>query len=125
MPTHVITRTFTAGGIVERPTRATPLTEHYGVTLNAGDGTPTNVRMSTRRRWRFVWANADPQVVERWRQRLETGATFTLTDPHGATYTAMLPLEGGWAVSYQYETSDPDSVSLTQYPDLTVETREI
>jgi hypothetical protein len=124
MPTHVITRTFTAGGIVERPTRATPLTEHYGVTLVAGDGTPTNVLTSTKRRFRFTWAQADPTVVERWRQRYETGASFTMTDPHGATYTAMVPLEGGWSVTYQYETSDPTGVELTQYPDLTVETRE-
>jgi hypothetical protein len=124
MPTHVITRTFTAAGIVERPTRATPLTDHYGVTLVAGDGTPTNVRMSTKRRWRFVWAQADPTVVERWRTRFEAGTSFTLVDPHGGTYTAMLPLEGGWSVSYQYETSDPTSVGLTLYPDLTIETRE-
>jgi hypothetical protein len=125
MPTHVITRTFTAAGIVERPSRATPLTDHYGVTLNAGDGTPTNVRTSTKRRWRFTWKSADPTVVERWRQRYEAGATFTMVDPHGATYTAMLPLEGGWSVGgYEYETSDPTSVSLTLYPDLTIETRE-
>lgn len=125
MPVHTVSRTFTAAGVVERPTRAAPLTDHYGVTLAADDGTPTNVRVSTKRRWEFTWDRPAPEVVERWRTRYEAGTTFALTDPHGgASYTAALPLEGGWDAAYEYEPSDPTSNALTLYR-LTIQTWEL
>lgn len=89
---HTIARTFTAGGVVEYPDGARPIYDHQGMTLVAGDGTPTNVYVSTKQRWEFTWGSPLPEIVERWRTRFAARASFSVTDPYGATWTGMIPV---------------------------------
>ncbi|HMQ30006.1 MAG TPA: hypothetical protein PKD53_04725 [Chloroflexaceae bacterium] len=101
---HTIGRTFTAGGIVEYPTEAEPLFgEHEGITLSAGDGTPTNVWAGGKRRWRYTWKSPRPEIVARWLTRYKARASLSVVDPDGgAAYTAILPV-GTCQVVYTYE----------------------
>lgn len=91
---HTMARTVVAGGVTEYPSEAEPLVEHLGETHEAGDATPTNLWVSTRRRWRLSWGSPRPEVVERWRARYAARGTFSFTDPDGATYTALIPVRG-------------------------------
>ena len=113
--THTITRTFVAGGVTEYPRSVTELWEHQGVTLEAGDGTPTNVWTSTKRRWEAAWESPLPAVLARWRTRFVARTTFTVTDPNGATYVATMPAAGGFAygVAYLPSTSTTNGTTYT------------
>lgn len=110
---HTIARTFTAGGVTEYPREATPLYgDHEGVTLEAGDGTPTNIWRGGKRRWEYVWRSPRPEIVERWRQRYLARTTFAHTDPHGESYTALMPV-GGFETSYAYDPSAANAGGTT------------
>jgi hypothetical protein len=117
-PIHSIARTVTAGGIVEYPAEAEPLYDHLGETLEAGDGTPTSVWASTKRRWRLVWNSPRPEIVERWRVRYTARATFTFVDPLGASYTAQIPVPGfSWKAKFEPSSGTASGTTYT----LTVE----
>lgn len=110
---HTISRTFVAGGITEYPTEATPLFgEHEGTTLSAGDGTPTNVWVGSKRRWKFVWKSPRPEIVARWVARYRARGSFTLVDPDGVSYTAIIPV-GKCELSYIYEPSSANAGGTT------------
>lgn len=118
-PTHTIARTVVAGGTTEYPTKATPLYgDHEGETLEAGDATPTNVWTSGLRRWRLEWESPLPAIEARWRARYVAHSSFSFTDPHGVTFTAIIPV-GGFKVDYQYERTSSTAAGTT-YP-MTVE----
>lgn len=120
---HSIGRTFTAAGVVEYPTEAEPLFgEHEGTTLEAGDGTPTNVWAGAKRRWKFTWKSPRPEIVARWLARYKARASFQLIDPDGgASYTAVIPV-GKCQVVYTYEPTSSNAGGTTYT--LTVETWE-
>lgn len=80
--THYVNRTFSAGGTTEYPAEAEPIYgTHEGVTYEAGDGTPTNVWVGSKRRWRYLWESPLPAVVQRWVARYKARVTFSHTDP--------------------------------------------
>jgi hypothetical protein len=111
--THSILRTFVAGGVTEYPSEATPiLGDHEGLTLEAGDGTPTNVWTGTKRRWEYRWNSPRPEIVARWLTRYKARTTFATTDPDGGAYTALLPV-GGVEIGYQYQADSTTATGTT------------
>lgn len=110
---HTIGRTFAAGGITEYPSEAEPIFgDHEGTTLEAGDGTPTNVWSGAKPRWRYVWKSPRPEIVARWVARYKARGSFATTDPDGSTYTAVIPV-GKCQVGYIFEPTSANAGGTT------------
>jgi hypothetical protein len=92
MLTYSFGRSFTYDGTLEYPRRFTPLHEHEGITLEAGDGTPTLVQLSSKRRWRIEWESPRPEIVQRWRVYNLTKIPRVLIDFYGDGYTVVIPI---------------------------------
>lgn len=110
--THTIARTVTIAGTLEYPTAVEPLFDHEGQTLEATDGTPTNLWASSKRRWKITWESPLPAVVERMRTRYTARSTFAFVDPYGASYTAMIPV-GAYRPGYSYPRDRKDTIGTT------------
>lgn len=119
MLTYSFNRYFSYHGTLEYPRRWTPLHEHQGVMHEAGDGTPTIVQTSTKRRWRIEWESPRPEIVQRWRLYDITKVARTMIDFYGDEYAVIIPLgsftytpeyPSGWATLQG--TTAPMSVEL-------------
>lgn len=119
---HTISRTVTAGGITEYPSSAEVLAGHLGETLEAGDGTPTNVWRSSKTRWRLTWDSPRPEVVERWRTRYSARSTFAFVGPYGESFAALIPV-GGYQLTATFLPSSSTAAGTTY--SLTVEVWQV
>jgi hypothetical protein len=120
MPTHVVARTVAIDGETEYPTEAERLFgEHEGVTLVAGDGTPTNVWTGEKRRWKYIWVTPQPDIVQRMVALYTARGTFSHTDIEGATFTATIPV-GRLRFKAVFDPASGTTAGTT-YPNLEVE----
>jgi hypothetical protein len=113
MLTFTNTRTFTYHGTLEYPTRFRPLTEHLGVTHEAGDGTPTLVQVSSKQRWLIEWERPRPEIVQRWRLYDITKVSRTMIDFWGVEYAVIIPLG---KFTYQGEFFPDAALMGSMYP---------
>lgn len=112
---HTMTRTCVINGVTHYPSEAEPILTHVGVTHEAYDGTATNVITGTKRRWSYRWDSPRPEVVEQLKAAYAAMvlASVNHTDPNGATYAAICPLNG---LRYRQQHGDAGTRTLTAYP---------